>query len=562
MAKRKRYLSEEEYTQMVNESFSDSDESDDTSLELENDSTSDSDTDILSDSEIAACLPSTSRDSTSEDSFWTRELQDLKPFDFVGMSSMNKLSPIKEIDFFTTFFDDDVIQYIVKETNSFAQNQRKDTPSTSKSVQFSDVTPELMTVFFGLIILMGIIKKPFLKMYFSTNEMLSTPFFNRVISRDVFLNILKFLHFTSDSKAKKLEKLGSLIENLRNKFKTIYTPEKNICIDESLFGWKGRLGFKQYVPSKRSRYGIKIYKLCESSSGYVWNFLIYYGKETVSGLDGLHGERVVKTLMSDLSDKGHDLYVNRFFNSPSLAEYLESVKTNVCGTVKKNRKKMPKNFTRKDLKRGEVDAMQYKNMNLIAFKEKKKDVLLLTTIHAADLAKSGKKDRKTEEDILKPTCILDYNKYMGGIDIGDAIMTHHPSFRKSVKWYKKLFFGLMDIVLMNANILYDKKYGLKTPFLEFKMKVIEQIFEKFGNYRAERNFTASSSPSPLRLSGRHFPTLNLDENGQKCRRRCIVCSQTALKTKKEQRTFYFCEICNVGLCVHPCFKEYHTLSTF
>ncbi|XP_035229584.1 eukaryotic translation initiation factor 2-alpha kinase 3-like isoform X2 [Stegodyphus dumicola] len=26
--------------------------------------------------------------------------------------------------------------------------------------------------------------------------------------------------------------------------------------------------------------------------------------------------------------------------------------------------------------------------------------------------------------------------------------------------------------------------------------------------------------------------------------------------------FYFCDICNVGLCVHPCFKEYHTLSRF
>lgn len=131
-----------------------------------------------------------------------------------------------------------------------------------------------------MIILMGIIKKPNLKTYFTTNEMFATPFFNKVMPRDVFLNILKFLHFTSDKSAKKLGKLGLIIENLKNKFKRIYIPEENICIDESLFAWKGRLGFRQYVPSKRLRYGIKIYKLCESVSGYVWNFLIYCGKDT------------------------------------------------------------------------------------------------------------------------------------------------------------------------------------------------------------------------------------------------------------------------------------------
>ena len=59
---RKRYLSEEEYTRMVYESFSDSDESDDSfSLELENDfsdETCDSNTDILSLNDITKCKPS------------------------------------------------------------------------------------------------------------------------------------------------------------------------------------------------------------------------------------------------------------------------------------------------------------------------------------------------------------------------------------------------------------------------------------------------------------------------------------------------------------------------
>ena len=95
----------------------------------------------------------------------------------------------------------------------------------------------------------------------------------------------------------------------------MYIPEENICIDKSLFAWKGCLAFCQYNPSKRSGYGIKIHKLCEPAMGYAWNFLIYSGKETeMIDNEGSYGERVVKTLMSDLCDKGYNLYLDRFFN--------------------------------------------------------------------------------------------------------------------------------------------------------------------------------------------------------------------------------------------------------
>jgi len=48
---------------------------------------------------------------------------------------------------------------------------------------------------------------------------------------------------------------------------------------ESLLLWKGRLLFKQYPPPKQSRFGIKLYKLCESSTGYVYTFYVYVGKD-------------------------------------------------------------------------------------------------------------------------------------------------------------------------------------------------------------------------------------------------------------------------------------------
>ena len=55
-----------------------------------------------------------------------------------------------------------------------------------------------------------------------------------------------------------------------------------LSIDESLMLWKGRLGWRQYIPSKRARYGIKSYEICDSQSGYIWIFLFILEKRLLS----------------------------------------------------------------------------------------------------------------------------------------------------------------------------------------------------------------------------------------------------------------------------------------
>lgn len=122
--------------------------------------------------------------------------------------------------------------------------------------------------------------------------------------------------------------------------------------------------------------------------------------------------------------------------------------------------------------------------------------------------------------IRTPKCIINYNCNIGDIDW--RFYSVPLSFRKSVKLYKKLFFDLMDIVLLNANVFYDKQYGTKTQSLQFKMKVIEEIFENYRSFRVERQFIAKSSIS-LRLSERHFPSFNVSERWVKSGR-YVVCS--------------------------------------
>jgi hypothetical protein len=40
------------------------------------------------------------------------------------------------------------------------------------------------------------------------------------------------------------------------------------------------LSFKQYIPLKAAKFGIKTYELCEANSGYLWSLVVYTGKST------------------------------------------------------------------------------------------------------------------------------------------------------------------------------------------------------------------------------------------------------------------------------------------
>ena len=132
----------------------------------------------------------------------------------------------------------------------------------SRANSWHPTDPREMKQFLGLLFLTGIIRKPAINLYWSTDPLYSTPLFGAIMSRNRFQLLLKFLHFNDnaempgadDPSPDKLFKVRPLVDHLCEKFGEVYTPSSNISIDESLLLWKGRLGFKQYIPLKRARF--------------------------------------------------------------------------------------------------------------------------------------------------------------------------------------------------------------------------------------------------------------------------------------------------------------------
>ena len=118
-------------------------------------------------------------------------------------------------------------------------------------------------VVLGLCILMCVVKKPVIKLYWSTKAILAKPFHSEVLPRYHFLQILSNMHFpnnSNDDGTDKIFKIWHVVSNFRETF----TPYQNIATDESLLKFYGRLGFEQYNPFKRARFNIKVYKVCQS----------------------------------------------------------------------------------------------------------------------------------------------------------------------------------------------------------------------------------------------------------------------------------------------------------
>jgi hypothetical protein len=84
------------------------------------------------------------------------------------------------------------------------------------------------------------------------------------------------------------------------------------------------------------------------------------------------------------------------------------------------------------------------------------------------------------------------------------MLSYNSFARKTIKWWKKLFFHLFDLVMVNALILHNKSSKKKMSLEIFYEKVTEGLLTSAGT----ENQTQGQNSSPAgRLVGRdHFYT--------------------------------------------------------
>ena len=179
-----------------------------------------------------------------------------------------------------TIFDNELMQKIVEETNNYQQQNAAS--NVEKTAAWYSTNVEELYIFFATAVLMGLNQKNRIKDYWSTDKLIITPIFEKIFTRNRYLSILRYPHFADSNTEEegKLQKIQPIVENLRKRFEKPVIPWENLCIDENLILWKGCLSCKQYVPSKRHRFGVKLFVLCDCYTKFVLNFIVYTGAET------------------------------------------------------------------------------------------------------------------------------------------------------------------------------------------------------------------------------------------------------------------------------------------
>ena len=196
--------------------------------------------------------------------------------------------------------------------------------------------------------------------------------------------------------------------------------------------------------------------------------------------EGPTSSAVVLQLSEPLMGQGYNMYMDNWFSSPTLFGELHRQQTNVCGTVRLIRKDMPKDMNIR-LKNGEIDRRTDGNGLMVLLWKDKKLVKMLTTKHTSSMEELPKRNRP-DVMIAKPSCIVNYNQGMGGVDRSDQLAASHRSVRKFIKWYKKLFFYFFYMCLVNAHCLYkelhrgDENPKIKT-MLQFKIEWVRKTLK-------------------------------------------------------------------------------------
>ncbi|KFM59493.1 PiggyBac transposable element-derived protein 4, partial [Stegodyphus mimosarum] len=300
--------------------------------------------------------------------------------------------------------------------------------------------------------------------------------FHKTMSYKRFLFLSRCLRFDDigtrviRKQSDKLAPIREFFEDFVNNCQKYYTVGEFITIDEKLEAFRGRCSFRQYIPNKPAKYGIKVFALVDARTFYTWNLEIYPGLQPQGPYCVKNTpDEIVKRLCQNLYGSGRNITTDNWYTSYNLAKDLLKKKITIVGTIRKNKRELPAEFV--SGKNREVFSSIFgfqKDTTLVSYVPKKnKCVNLLSTMHHDNAI-----DNETGE-CKKPEIVTFYNLTKGAVDVVDEMSASYSTSRISKRWPMAVFFSVLNTAAINARILIlssknpPKSYKINRTFVQF-----------------------------------------------------------------------------------------------
>ncbi|KAL6419331.1 hypothetical protein ACFW04_013915 [Cataglyphis niger] len=364
---------------------------------------------------------------------------------------------------------------------------------------------EEIKIFIGLLILTGLAKSNHQNLYelweqggLGVNVCRLTMNVKRF---KFLLRCLRFDDYRDRVLKKEIDKLApirEIFEMFVNNFEKYYSVGEFVTIDKQLVAFWGR--FHQYIKSKPSRYGIKIFSMTDSQTWYT-------------------SKDIVKRLVRTIERTGRNLTIDNWFCSIPLVDDLFKTKITVVGTIRSNKREL---LSFVNIRNRKLQSSQFgfkANMTLV--------------MHNND---------NVNDKTHKPEKIEFYNMTEGAVDTVDQMVGIYSVSRTTRRYPLKLFFHLIDIACLNSFIIYHlNKSDNKMSRRQFLKKIGLSLVQNEMKKRASNKYM----PRNLRDEATQFlslPSIKPVENLTRAVR-CTICPR-----KHDIKIKTFCHECNQPMC--------------
>lgn len=361
---------------------------------------------------------------------------------------------------FSLFLTNDILDIVVRETNRYAERYCAEVNNGQNPPQqplcWNNIDIDELKAVIGLLLIAGADKSA----HVSTRDLWSPtakPVYKSVMTVVRFESILRFMRFddrrTRDQRrtTDKLAAFRDIWMMFLDRLPKMYRPNMDMTVDEQLVSFRGRSSFRQYIPSKPGKYGLKIFWNCDAMTSYPLKGEIYLGRQPGTAREQNQGEQLVKRLTQPWWNTGRNVTCDNFFTGTRLAEELLSVNTTIVGTMRRNKVEIPSEMQKSKSREEKSSVFGFnRQLTLVSYVPKKnKAVILLSSMHH---------DMKiSEENDKKPDIILHYNDTKSGVDNLDHLVRLHTCKRATRRWPLTLFMNMLDVGGVAAYIVWVKQ---------------------------------------------------------------------------------------------------------